>query len=264
MNRFGLCVEKYSVRDKGLLRKWYASVVGYTHIGGFIRFLHIKRFINRIKFYKVLDAGCGNGAFSFYIAKKCPDVRIDSFDIEQDNITACLNISNELRFKNVNYFCKDIREINFINQYDLVLLIDVLEHIPFGDSKIVIKNLFKSLQPNGHILIHLPLKDEKRIFNEKLFEKTLKDLKESHRENIWDKEQICCLLINEGFEIRITKNTFGFFGKFLWEIDKILYEKIKPVYIILLPFVKMLCLIEAYLPYKNGSGILILAKKVVK
>ena len=48
MNRFSLCVERYLVRNKGILRKCYASIVGYTHIGGFIRFLHLKIFLKKI------------------------------------------------------------------------------------------------------------------------------------------------------------------------------------------------------------------------
>lgn len=264
MSRFGICVERYLVRNKGIWRKCYASIVGYTPIGGFIRFLHIKVFLKKISFSRVLDAGCGNGPYSFYLAQKYPDITIDSCDIEQDNIQICQDILNASTLRNVRFFYKDIREFNAYNSYDLILCVDVLEHIPIHDRGAMIKNLFESMNLGGHLLLHVPIRGNKRIFNEKLYEKAAKELKKTHKNNMLDKGEVIQLLTSEGFIVKKVKNTFGLLGQFLWEIDKILYGHIKLFYKIFLPFLKILCFIEARLLYPRGNGLLVVATKDVR
>jgi len=262
MNRFGHYIEKYLVREKGILRKFYARIIGYTHIGGYIRFLYVKNLLKRISFKRVLDVGCGDGSFSFYLARKYPTIKIDSFDISKDKIAKCQAILNELTFKNIEFFCKDLREISYCNEHDLVLMIDVLEHIPINDSHLVIKKLFEAIKPGGYLLLHLPIQKTKRIFNESLFKKAAMDVQETHKDNLWDTHKIMLLLTNNGFVLKTVRNTFGFLGKFLWEIDKIIYENTKAIYIIVFPLLKISCWVESYLHYKQGNGILILAMKV--
>lgn len=262
MKRFGSCVEKYLVRNKGIWRKFYAEIIGYTHIGGYIRFLYVKHLLKRISYRRILDIGCGDGSFSFYFAQKYPNIKIDSFDISKDKITKCQAILNELPLKNIEFFCKDLRETSFSNEYDLVLMIDVLEHIPITDSHLVIKKLREAIKPGGYLLLHLPIQEPKRIFNESFFKKTAVDVKATHKDNLWNTHNVVLLLTNNGFVLKKVRNTFGFLGKLLWEIDKIIYENIEAIYIIVFPLLKISCWIESYLHYKQGNGILIFAMKV--
>jgi len=261
MNKFGVCEERYLVKNKGIWRKCYARLCGYTHIGGFIRFLHIRSFLKKLYFSRVLDAGCGTGPYSFYLAERYKDVKIDSVDIEQDNIQICQDILNTSTLTNVRFFYKDIREFNVYNSYDFILCVDVLEHIPIHDRTVVIKNLFYGMKFGGHLLLHVPIRGNKKIFNEKFFERATKDLKETHKNDIFDTSGVIHLLTDEGFIINEVKNTFGLLGQFLWEIDKISYEHIKLLYAIFLPFLKILCFLEARLFYHRGNGLLVLASK---
>lgn len=264
MNRFGIYEARYFFRNKGRWKKYYVNVVGYAHIGGLIRFLHIKNFLKRVSFSNVLDAGCGNGPYSFYLAQKYPDIKIDSCDIEQNNIRLCHNILNTLTLINIRFFRKDIRKLNTHNKYDFILCVDVLEHIPTRDRRVVIKNLFESIKFGGYILLHVPIRGNKTIFNEKFFRKALKDLKETHKNDIFDIIDVIRLLTHEGFVVNKIKHTFGRLGQFLWEIDKILYEQSKLLYSIFLPFLKIFCFVEVRLFYHRGNGLLILAMKDVR
>jgi SAM-dependent methyltransferase len=69
-----------------------------------------------------LDAGCGNGRYS-YAMLKLGAKKVDSFDISEEAIKKCQSI-------NPNVFVKDIIELEPNPVYDFVLSWGVLHHTP--------------------------------------------------------------------------------------------------------------------------------------
>jgi glycosyltransferase involved in cell wall biosynthesis/2-polyprenyl-3-methyl-5-hydroxy-6-metoxy-1,4-benzoquinol methylase len=116
---------------------------------------------------KVLDAGCGSGIFSIYLAqKKCMVVGVDG---SEKMIELCNRHSQAkkldvlfqqtiLPFENIDNFTKQ----------DVILCSSVLEYI--ADYEIVIEQFKELLNPKGMLIISMPNKDswhrkiEKYIF----------------------------------------------------------------------------------------------------
>lgn len=111
----------------------------------------IKKLIKIITKFKkkgnVLDVGAGFGLFSALLLK-CKDFRITIVEPVLD--PNYIN-KNEILYhkKNVEEFLKFNK-----NKYDLILLIDVLEH--FKDPLLNLKKLKKILKSDGYIIIQVP------------------------------------------------------------------------------------------------------------
>lgn len=72
----------------------------------------------------VLDIGCGNGALTFDIAEKAKSVV--AIDINENNITFS---KKKYKRNNINYIVGDATKYNFKQEFDYIILSNVLEHI---------------------------------------------------------------------------------------------------------------------------------------
>ena len=237
---------------------------GYPFIGGYLRSLYFKHLLKSVSFLTALDAGCGAGEYSFYLAKKFPRATIDAIDKNIDfNYTDYL--LKKTRLKNINFIKKDILEVNDFDKYDLIFSIDVLEHIGLNQS--ALEKLYNTLKPGGRLIIHLPQKewDRVRFFDPKYFTSFNKFIKEEHPGQVYDANELSELLIKIGFQIKRLQQTFGILGKLAWEIDQLFLEKkLYFLKILSLPFLKILCQLDTIVEHKHGSGVIILAAKINK
>ena len=101
---------------------------------------------------KVLEVGPGTGEFEAYLNKK----KIYDIDIV-DNDKSILNyVSNKFKIKN-KILTNDISKINKkLRNYDLIFLMQVLEHIPISQYQKFVKTLFNHLNKEGVMIIIVP------------------------------------------------------------------------------------------------------------
>lgn len=113
-------------------------------------------YLSGIRDKKVLDVGCGTGTISFFLATKNNDVT--GVDISKRAIKiACKNakhlgLENKVKFKVCDYPNGKIAD-----SFDLILLNDVLEHIPCQSK--ALKTTIGLLKENGIIFLSVPLKE---------------------------------------------------------------------------------------------------------
>jgi ubiquinone/menaquinone biosynthesis C-methylase UbiE len=124
-------------------------ILGMPHIG--LR-LRARKIINNLpkNTLNVLDAGCGSGVYSFYLADKASS--IDSIDISHEKISQVKKLSI---FKNINFIEGDITKLKFKDsKFDLIICSDVLEHIK--DDKKAFSELSRVLKSKGNLLLTVP------------------------------------------------------------------------------------------------------------
>ena len=133
----------YKLLDLLLLRAW-----------------HIKREFRAVKKafnseVNILDAGSGFGQYSYALAKKFKKAHITGVDVKEEQIEDCnrffliINLSERVEFHEA-----DLTKFNKKNIYDLILSVDVMEHIE--DDVAVFKNFYSSMKKGGILLISTP------------------------------------------------------------------------------------------------------------
>jgi cyclopropane fatty-acyl-phospholipid synthase-like methyltransferase len=103
---------------------------------------------------EVLDAGSGFGQYAYYLGRKHRDWNIFGVDVKTEQIEDCTNFFNSIGFDHVHFDFADLTRFKRENTYDLVLSVDVMEHI-LEDVQ-VFENLCASMKPGGMLLISTP------------------------------------------------------------------------------------------------------------
>ncbi|MEK7533853.1 MAG: class I SAM-dependent methyltransferase [Patescibacteria group bacterium] len=239
-------------------KKIYIMLFGIPESGFQIRSMYFKKILatnllnKNLK--KILDVGCGIGAYTFLLGQTYPQAKVTGGDIDKYKLKSCQIMAKELGLKNVKFIYMDATRLEKRTTYDFIVSIDVLEHIDRYES--VLENFSHLLKSGGYLYIHAPQPNQKRIFNS--FKKWHH---EDHiREGI-ERHDLENSLEKLGFKIIVSKDTFGFFGKLSWELNHLTLSKSFVLAGIIFPFLYLLTLLDFLLENKNGLGVAILSQK---
>jgi SAM-dependent methyltransferase len=162
------------------------------------------------KVENILEVGCAFGVLLNDIADRLHLKNRLGIDISGNNIEAAKKLYPECKFFHgtledfINVIPDEIRN----SRYDLVVLSDVVEHIPddLGFMKIV-QNL------TSYVLINLPLEKSFNTRNRQYGEQDL-----SGHLRCYDEEDARLLVTNAGFEVISSFTSVGFFDKSFYEM----------------------------------------------
>ncbi|MBI9054646.1 MAG: class I SAM-dependent methyltransferase [Bacteroidales bacterium] len=103
----------------------------------------------------ILDAGSGFGQYSYYLSKQSKKWNILGVDVKKEQIEDCNNFFTQIgRSENIKFEYADLTKFSKSDEYDLILSVDVMEHI-LEDVE-VFKNFNHSLKKGGMLLISTP------------------------------------------------------------------------------------------------------------
>lgn len=267
MSSFGDMNTSYKKRAKKtksnmlmhLLSKAYIYAFGIPEIGFQIRSMYFEKIVEKKlharKITSVLDAGSGIGMYSFWLARKFPKAQVIGEDIDQEKLDFSNKFTEQLGIKNAAFIYQDVaKKTTKKNVYDLIISIDVLEHIE--NYKDVLRNFRNLLTPGGYLYIHTPQPNQKRIF------KSLKKWShEGHMHEGYSPENLTAELKKLGFIILEKKETFGFFGKLAWELNHMSMKKSFLVTGISYPLLYLISKLDLSFKNTNGLGTALLARK---
>ena len=112
----------------------------------------------------ILDAGCGHAYATIFLAKQFPDRNYIALDLDQQYIVDGERIKNYIKLNNLTFVNTDISKFGDNVLFDLIISIDLLEHLP--DDLSALRSFRHALKPNGFLLLHLPRRhqEHRRIF----------------------------------------------------------------------------------------------------
>lgn len=107
----------------------------------------------------VLDIGCGDGRITADIAQKVPQGSVLGVDMSRNVIEFARQTFPPDVYPNLQFEQVDFRELNYHNQFDVVVSIAALHYI--RDRIQIVKNIKNALKPSGTVLLmSIGLNDE--------------------------------------------------------------------------------------------------------
>lgn len=246
--------------EYSIFEKIYIAMFGMPVVGLRIRGRNVFSLIPEgSQFKQILDAGSGTGVFAFELARRYKEAMITGVDLEDRAINISNYIAEKLKFENINFRRSSIEDMKEKNMYDLIICVDILEHIE-NDIR-AIENLYSLLSSKGTLVLHIPaLYRRYPVFKKKINFDVPTHVRPGYRV-----EEIQSKVLQNRFVIQKIGYTYGFFETLANNVSYMITganKENKLVYAFLFPFLNLLSIIGSRArPKKLGAGIYIIATK---
>ncbi len=104
--------------------------------------------------HQILDAGAGFGQYTYYLSGMSSKWNILAVDVKEEQVSDNNNFFRAIDKQNVMFRIGDLVQFRQPETYDLVLSVDVMEHI-LEDVE-VFRNFHASMRPGAMLLISTP------------------------------------------------------------------------------------------------------------
>jgi len=101
----------------------------------------------------VLEIGCGVGTLSQLIIKNSPLAQFTGIDISDESIE---HARTKIKTARTSFIAGDILSLELSQEFDMVILADVMEHLPQDKYVFIFKKLKKLLKVGGNIFLNYP------------------------------------------------------------------------------------------------------------
>ena len=237
-----------------------------------LRTWHVKKALRKIALQfpveaSVLDAGSGFGQYTWRMSRMNRKWKVRAVDINQEQIDDCNAFFRKTGLSDrVSFHSCDLTTLNESSCYDIVLSVDVMEHIE--EDVLVFQNFYKSLKNNGILLISTP--------SDKGGSDVHSDQEESfideHVRDGYGIKEITEKLSLSGFRNIEASYTYGKPGNISWRLSmkypvkmlntSYLFFLLLPFYYLLFfPVSIILNIFDLLLTHKTGTGLLVTARK---
>lgn len=255
------------VRENRVLRRMFYGALGAL----FLREWHVKRTLRALfrenSIGRVFDAGSGFGQYSYYIAKRYPRAGIYAVDVKEEQIRDCQRFFKSARLNHVLFAVEDLTQPHHRDEFDLVLSVDVMEHIP--DDTLVFRNLYTALRSKGFLVVNTPAAPEDSVHKKNPAEGSFID---EHVRNGYSPKEIREKLTTVGFDVERIQFTYGPYGAIAWTVgikipmqllgtSKLFFAVLPLYYLIALPISWAFMALDYFIESRSGGGLLVVARK---
>ena len=237
-----------------------------------LRSWHIHRSLKQIgrelagrKDVRVLDAGSGLGQYTWYMARRYPDWQITAVDIKAEEVAGCQAFFRRMKQSQVRFQQADLLEYTEQGVYDLVLSVDVMEHIE--DDVRVFRNIHRSLKPGGTLLISTPSDQGGSDVHGEGDQSFI----DEHVRDGYGAGEIEEKLRRAGFRHVEVRYSYGWPGSLAWRLamkvplrllgfSALFYLLLPFYYLLVMPVVLPLHCLDVRLSHKQGTGLIVTAR----
>lgn len=245
------------------------SLLGELHIPGRLRSWHVIAELRRRGLWNpapltLCDAGGGEGAFAYYVARRFPAWRVVVADNEPKTLDRADRIRRRLGLDNLEVVARDLCQPGEANAYDLVICADVLEHIDDDDR--AVKHMAEALKPGGLMIVTSPSVPQPRhlplvAWRERRIGFSPEDY--GHVRQGYSLGRLAEVFANAGLDVDTVRYTFGRFGTLMFDVFFVTGDN-RPnplVFASLLPLYLALAKLDVVLPTRHGAAVLGVARK---
>jgi len=234
-----------------------AYVMKDLHAGMRIRKAHIFPLLSSMELNgkNILDAGCGRGDYSFFLARRFPDASITAVDLDSVQIESNQIKAEQWKLKNLKFIQGDLAHLKLPDEYDLILSVDVFEHIK--DDVNALKSLYSLLSVNGIFVLHVPLANRVSSLTA-CYEFQIQN---DHVRDGYVEKELLQKLERVKFKIINKRYTFGKFGTAAWEIYRLAGDISRVLQLFTIVSTIGLTWLETHSQILRGNSICVMARK---
>jgi 2-polyprenyl-3-methyl-5-hydroxy-6-metoxy-1,4-benzoquinol methylase len=257
-----------NVQRRGMLGEAFILLFGTAHLGVFANGLYLRRALVNADVASVLDAGCGDGTFAFYVASHFAAAQVRAVDIGEQGLHSvdttldiCNKIHQKLPLPNLRFEQLDLRNLADKEAFDFVYCFDVLEHIP--ENKLVLENIYRALRKDGQFLFRIPSKVQRRILSSRFTAEHAKWAAIEHLGQNYEMDSLVKDLNSIGYKLRFVRHTNGLWGRLSFELLEAMryYHVPEVLQFAVIPFLKILRWLDTRSNPREGDGLLVLCAK---
>jgi len=245
------------IMDKSFLIKIFGYKItlihGDTHV--LDRWLWLKKFLPAtLNNEKILDVGCGSGAYCFAACNLGYESVGISWDKKNNDIAVArsniIGFSTKCTFNVIDVRNLEL-ESQLFNQFDLVINTENIEHII--DDKKLINNIYSCLKPGGRLLLTAPNINYKAMTSDDLGPFVLIEDGAHVRKGYSPKmlEELCDIA---GFKVETIEYCSGYFSQKITALLRKI-SRINPLlgWLFILPLRPIPVLFDRFICYENYS-----------
>jgi len=239
------------------LSRLYFALFGNPNLGEHIRSAYFRHIIRGLDLdgQRILDAGCGWGPYSYYLARRFPHADVEGCDLLPATAERNAIIARRLGLTNLRFFTASLDALDVADRYGFILCIDVLEHIP-NDAQTVV-NLGGALRPGGLLYLHAP-RDQFRPILSQRFAREAAEFEE-HVRHGYRQDALVQLARDAGLEVLKAGPTWRWWAELLWELNG-LGSAFRPLRALTAPLLRPFISLDLRLK-GEGRGVYLLARK---
>lgn len=246
----------YRLLDLLLLRSWH------------IRH-ELKRWNNPEKPH-ILDAGSGFGQYTYRMSNLFKQARIKAVDVKEEQVADCNGFFMSIgRNERVIFEVADLTRFNEPSTYDLVLSVDVMEHIE--EDVQVFRNFYSSMKENGMLLISTPSDQGGSDAHDHTGDEVSGFIDEHVRDG-YNIDEIKEKLRSAGFREIYARYQYGKPGSLSWRlsmkypikllgVSKIFFVILPFYYLLTFPVSALLNWLDLKIEHRTGTGLIVTAFK---
>lgn len=209
--------------------------------------------------HMILDAGCEDATFTYWLADRYPRAVVTGIDVDAAALAACMAARPSKYAERVRFETSMFADLT-PQSFDLVAAFDVLEHIE--DDRAAVAQLFAATRPGGRLLVHVP-RDRWRHADGRI--EIVPDneawrINEGHVRMGYSPESLCQILTNAGFEIESVDCWLRRWGVAAFSFYERV-ERVVPARLLSLPVTDLAEAVDQRRPVDEGNTVFVVARR---
>jgi 2-polyprenyl-3-methyl-5-hydroxy-6-metoxy-1,4-benzoquinol methylase len=249
---------------KLLGKRLLSKFVGELYIGRRVKLVYFRRWLDRIALPStptILEVGSGDGAFAFFTAHHFETAAVIGLELNPAEAEGCRRIARRENLLNLNFVASSIADVAWIDHFDLVYCLDVLEHI--ADDTGALRAICRALKVGGYLLVHVPnrsyMETDGRII-------TVPDaeawkVNPGHVRQGYAPGELAAKLTEAGFEVLEINQTQGPPISYAYKLHNRL-QRVLLLRILILPIIDLLTWIDRRQTPRHGNTVWAWARKL--